>query len=164
MSASTSSRFSTSTSRRASAGSSNISALSKQRTTWTRASVCRTAARYLFPEPSPRARPAISTNSMVAGVTLSGLWSSASQSSRLSGTFTVPRLGLSSKERYMAVSAFSPVMALKRVLFPTFGNPTIPSFMCQASILRRLREYTTGPGLRQARSFTGSCYPVLTSA
>ena len=46
--------------------------LSKQRTTWTMASVSRMLARNLLPRPSPLeapfTRPAMSTNSMTAGV------------------------------------------------------------------------------------------------
>ena len=38
-------------------------------------------------------RPAISTNSMTAGVNFLGLWKSASQFSRSSGTLTTPTLG-----------------------------------------------------------------------
>ena len=70
---------------------------SKQRTTWTMASVSRMLARNLLPRPSPLlapfTRPAMSTNSMTAGVFLSGWYISASLSSRSSGTATMPTLG-----------------------------------------------------------------------
>ena len=50
---------------------------SKQRTTWTMALVSRMLARNLLPRPSPReapfTRPAMSTNSMTAGVVFLGL-------------------------------------------------------------------------------------------
>ena len=51
----------------------------------------------LLPRPSPLlapfTRPAMSTNSMTAGVFLSGWYISASLSSRSSGTATMPTLG-----------------------------------------------------------------------
>ena len=70
---------------------------SKQRTTWMMASVRRMFSRNLFPRPAPwlapLTRPAMSTNSMTAGVFLSGRYISASLSSRASGTATTPTLG-----------------------------------------------------------------------
>ena len=70
---------------------------SKQRTTCTMASTSRMWERNLLPRPSPRlapfTRPAMSTNSSVAGVYFSGWYISASTSSRLSGTATMPVFG-----------------------------------------------------------------------
>ena len=70
---------------------------SKQRTTWTMAAVRRIFSRNLLPRPAPLlaplTRPAMSTNSITAGVFLSGLYISASLSSRASGTATTPTLG-----------------------------------------------------------------------
>ena len=70
---------------------------SKQRTTWTMASVSRMFAKNLLPKPSPLeapfTRPAMSTNSITAGVVFFGWYISASLSSRLSGTVTMPTLG-----------------------------------------------------------------------
>ena len=74
-----------------------MSSFSKQRTTWTMASTSRILERNLLPRPSPLeaplTRPAMSTNSMVAGVYFSGWYISASLSRRLSGTATMPTLG-----------------------------------------------------------------------
>ena len=70
---------------------------SKQRTTCTMASTSRMWLRNLLPRPSPRlapfTRPAMSTNSSVAGVYFSGWYISASTSSRWSGTATTPVFG-----------------------------------------------------------------------
>ena len=70
---------------------------SKQRTTWTMASVMRMLERNLLPRPSPRdapfTSPAMSTNSMTAGVVFFGWYISVSLSSRSSGTATTPTLG-----------------------------------------------------------------------
>ena len=61
------------------------------------ASTSRMWLRNLLPRPSPRlaplTRPAMSTNSSVAGVYFSGWYISASTSSRLSGTATTPVFG-----------------------------------------------------------------------
>ena len=55
-----------------------MSSFSKQRTTWTTASTSRMLERNLLPRPSPLdapfTRPAMSTNSIVAGVNFSGLY------------------------------------------------------------------------------------------
>ena len=70
---------------------------SKQRTTWTMAWVSRMLERNLLPRPSPLeapfTRPAMSTNSMTAGVVFLGLYISLSRDSRASGTATMPTLG-----------------------------------------------------------------------
>ena len=74
-----------------------ISSFSKQRTTWMIASTSLICDKNLFPNPSPcdapLTRPAISTNSIVAGVNLSGWYISASLSSLSSGTLTIPTFG-----------------------------------------------------------------------
>ena len=70
---------------------------SKHLTTWQMASTSRILERNLLPKPSPLlaplTRPAISTNSITAGVYFSGLYISASLSSLSSGTDTTPTLG-----------------------------------------------------------------------
>ena len=70
---------------------------SKQRTTWAIASVSRMLARNWLPRPSPfdapATRPAMSTNSTTAGITLSGFAIAASAANRGSGTSTMPTLG-----------------------------------------------------------------------
>ena len=74
-----------------------ISPSSKQRTTWTMASTSRMLDKNLLPRPSPLdapfTRPAMSTNSITAGVILSGSYILASASRRASGTATVPIFG-----------------------------------------------------------------------
>ena len=70
---------------------------SKQRTTWTMASTSRMCERNLFPRPSPLeapfTSPAMSTNSMTAGVIFLLSYSAASFCRRSSGTATTPTLG-----------------------------------------------------------------------
>ena len=70
---------------------------SKQRTTWTMASHSRMWPRNLLPRPAPwlapLTRPAMSTNSTMAGVFLSVCQISANLSSRGSGTGTMPEFG-----------------------------------------------------------------------
>ncbi|MCY1305656.1 hypothetical protein D9M70_554750 [compost metagenome] len=70
---------------------------SKQRTTFTMASVSRMCERNWLPRPSPllapATRPAMSTNSTVADRMRSGLTISASFCRRGSGTSTTPTLG-----------------------------------------------------------------------
>ncbi len=103
---------------------------SKQRTTWAMASVSRMLARNWLPRPSPleapATRPAISTNSMVAGITFSGLTMAASLSSRGSGTGTTPVFGSMVQNGKFSASMPALVKALKRVDLPTLGRPTIP--------------------------------------
>jgi len=69
----------------------------KQRTTWTIASVSLIFAKNLLPRPSPldapATRPAISTNSTIAGWVFSGLTIAMSFSILGSGTSTIPILG-----------------------------------------------------------------------
>ena len=69
----------------------------KKRTTSQMASVSRMFARNWLPRPSPwlapATRPAMSTNSTVAGTILAGWSISASFSRRSSGTGTMPTLG-----------------------------------------------------------------------
>ena len=70
---------------------------SKQRTTCTIASTSLMWERNLFPRPSPLlaplTRPAISTNSITAGVILAELYNFARLLTRSSGTATMPTLG-----------------------------------------------------------------------
>ena len=70
---------------------------SKQRTTLTIASVSRMWARNWLPRPSPfdapATRPAMSTNSTIAGTIRSGLTIAASCASRGSGSSTMPTFG-----------------------------------------------------------------------
>ena len=70
---------------------------SKQRTTFTMASVSRILARNWLPKPSPllapATKPAISTNSTIAGCIRCGLTIFASSAMRGSGTSTMPTLG-----------------------------------------------------------------------
>ena len=103
---------------------------SKQRSTWRMASVSLMFARNWLPSPSPLlaplTRPAMSTMSTVAGMTLCGLQMSARTSSRLSGTFVDPRLGSMVQKGKLALWALPELMQLKRVDLPTLGSPTIP--------------------------------------
>ena len=70
---------------------------SKQRTTLAMAWVSRMLARNWLPRPSPfdapATSPAMSTNSTIAGMTLSGLSMAASFARRGSGTSTTPTFG-----------------------------------------------------------------------
>ena len=70
---------------------------SKHLTTWTMASHSLMFERNWLPRPSPFdapfTRPAISTNSITAGTTLSESYKAASLSKRSSGTATTPMLG-----------------------------------------------------------------------
>mmetsp|Transcript_19568 Transcript_19568/g.52771 ORF Transcript_19568/g.52771 Transcript_19568/m.52771 type:complete len:292 (-) Transcript_19568:137-1012(-) len=94
-----SSRLITSASRTGSTLPSTCTTLvsSKHRTTWTMASHSRMLARNWLPRPSPVdapfTRPAMSTNSSVAGITFSDLLISSSILRRGSGTETIPTLG-----------------------------------------------------------------------
>src|SRR5678815_2757929 len=70
---------------------------SKQRMTWTIASVSRMFVRNLLPSPSPSAAPftspAMSTNCTTAGTVFFGWTTRASSCSRESGTSTMPTFG-----------------------------------------------------------------------
>ena len=74
-----------------------MSASSKQRTTCTMASTSRMWLKNLFPKPSPAlapfTNPAMSTNSMAAGITTLVLAIFCSTPRRSSGTVTMPTLG-----------------------------------------------------------------------
>ena len=74
-----------------------MSGSSKQRTTWAMTPTSRMLARNLLPRPSPleapATRPAMSTNCVVAGMTLAVGISWAILSKRGSGTLTMPMLG-----------------------------------------------------------------------
>ena len=74
-----------------------MSSFSKQRTTWIIASTSRMWERNLLPSPSPfeapLTRPAMSTNSIVAGVIFTGWYISTRASILSSGTATTPTFG-----------------------------------------------------------------------
>src|SRR5690554_2545307 len=86
-----------------------------------------------FPKPSPLeapfTNPAISTISTVAGCTRTGFTSSVSFSNLGSGTFTIPIFGSMVQNGKLALCALALDKQLKRVDFPTFGNPTMPAFI-----------------------------------
>mmetsp|Transcript_56751 Transcript_56751/g.166086 ORF Transcript_56751/g.166086 Transcript_56751/m.166086 type:complete len:205 (+) Transcript_56751:593-1207(+) len=108
-----------------------MSSFSKQRTTCTMASTSRMLLRNLFPRPSPLeapfTSPAMSTYSICSGMTFSDLAVSPSSCSRVSGTVARATLGSIVQKGKFAASAlpFSH-KALKSVLFPTLGRPTMP--------------------------------------
>ncbi len=87
-------------------------------------------ARNWLPRPSPfeapATKPAISTNSIVVGITRCGLTIAVSLSKRGSGTGTMPVFGsmVQNGKFSAAIAAF--VNALNNVDLPTFGRPTIP--------------------------------------
>src|SRR5207302_7177229 len=87
--------------------------------------------RNWLPMPSPRlapaTRPATSTNFMTVGVTFLGLYICASTSSRLSGTSTMAVFGSTVLKAYDATPAPARVSALKSVVLPTLGRPTMPT-------------------------------------
>ena len=68
----------------------------------------------------------MSTNSTVAGTSRLGLNIAVRRLSRGSGTAMIPRLGFLPEEEKFEVSAFTLVRAVKMVVFPTVGRPTIP--------------------------------------
>ena len=69
----------------------------------------------------------MSTKFMVAKVIFLGFSSSASLSTRSSGTGTTPTFGsIVQNGKFSACARPACVMALKMVDFPTFGSPTIP--------------------------------------
>ena len=74
-----------------------IFSFSKQRTTCKIASHSRICERNLLPNPSPllapATKPAISTNSTIAGVHFSALYNLTNGSKRSSGTLTIPIFG-----------------------------------------------------------------------
>mmetsp|Transcript_44425 Transcript_44425/g.105243 ORF Transcript_44425/g.105243 Transcript_44425/m.105243 type:complete len:263 (+) Transcript_44425:883-1671(+) len=110
-----------------------MSSLSKQRTTCTIASTFRILPKNLLPKPSPFdapfTKPAMSTYSMNSCVTFCELHIFERSVRRLSGTFALPWFGSMVQKGKLAASA-TPVShsALNRVLFPTFGSPTMPVF------------------------------------
>ena len=95
-----------------------MSVFSKQRTTCAIASTSRICARNLLPSPSPfdapATRPAMSTNSIEVGMTLSGLAMPASASRRGSGTGTTPMFGSIVQNGKFAAAMPALVSALKR--------------------------------------------------
>mmetsp|Transcript_114752 Transcript_114752/g.365977 ORF Transcript_114752/g.365977 Transcript_114752/m.365977 type:complete len:327 (-) Transcript_114752:47-1027(-) len=108
-----------------------MSSFSKQRTTCTMASTSRMLLRNLLPSPSPFeapfTRPAMSTYSICSGMTFSDLAISASSPRRASGTVARATLGSMVQNGKFAASAFPfSHNALKSVLLPTLGSPTMP--------------------------------------
>ena len=89
-------------------------------------------AKNLFPRPSPLlapfTKPAISTISTVVGITLSGFTMFDKASNLSSGTEIIPTLGSIVQKGKLADCALALDKQLKRVDFPTLGNPTIPHF------------------------------------
>jgi hypothetical protein len=71
----------------------------------------------------------MSTISTVAGTTLSGFTKPSSVVNLESGTLTTPILGSMVQNGKLALWALAFDKQLKRVDFPTLGNPTIPAFM-----------------------------------
>ena len=104
---------------------------SKQRTTCATASTWRMCSRNLLPRPSPFdapfTRPAMSTKRTDAGVVFFDWYISCSTPRRGSGTPTTPTFGSIVQNGKFAASAPAFVIALKSVLLPTFGRPTIPT-------------------------------------
>ena len=115
---------------------------SKQRTTCAIASVSRILARNWLPSPSPfeapATSPAISTNSIVAGIERSGLTSPSIASCRGSGIDTTPALGSIVQKGKFSASMPAFVSALNRVDFPTLGKPTMPHLMPMLRLLTNL--------------------------
>ena len=105
-------------------------AFSKHRTTWRIASVSRMLARNLFPRPSPfeapAIRPAMSTTFTTAGMTFSVSMCAVRRARLSSGTSATAWLGSMVQKGKFPISAPAAVRALKRVLFPTLGRPTMP--------------------------------------
>ena len=104
--------------------------MSKQRSTWMIACVLRMLPRNLLPRPSPfeapLTRPAMSTISIVVGMTRLGRSISARRMSRLSGTVMTPTLGSMVQKGKLAACALALDRQLKSVDLPTLGSPTMP--------------------------------------
>ena len=85
-----------------------------------------------FPRPcplwAPFTRPAISTTFRKAGILLAGLWYWQRKSNLSSGTGTLLSFGSIVQNGKFSAEAWLLVSTLKKVDFPTFGNPTIPIF------------------------------------
>ena len=94
------------------------------------ASVWRIFARNWLPSPSPfdapATRPAMSTNSIVVGITFSGETMLASLSSLGSGIGTMPEFGSIVQNGKFSAPTPARVNALNSVDLPTLGKPTIP--------------------------------------
>ena len=109
-----------------------ISEFSKHLTTWIIAWVSRICDKNLLPKPSPSeaplTKPAISTNSVVVGITFSGLTISAIFINLWSGTGTMPLFGSIVQKGKFWASMPAAVNALKRVDLPTLGRPTTVSY------------------------------------
>ena len=87
-------------------------------------------ARNLLPRPSPldapATSPAMSTNSIVVGITFCGFTIADNASRRKSGTGTTPVLGSIVQNGKLAASIPAFVSALNKVDLPTLGKPTMP--------------------------------------
>ncbi len=68
----------------------------------------------------------MSTNSMVVGITRSGLTMAASASRRGSGIGTMPLFGSMVQKGKFSAAMPDLVRALNRVDLPTLGRPTMP--------------------------------------
>ena len=86
----------------------------------------------MFPSPSPFeapfTKPAISSISIVVGITRSGFTRPSSFSSLGSGTEIVPIFGSIVQKGKLADCAFAFDKQLNSVDLPTLGSPTIPHF------------------------------------
>ena len=73
------------------------------------------------------ARPGTSTTRIAAGVTFFEPTTSASRSSRSSAMTAIPRFGFCATSAYAVTCAPARVSALKSVVFPELGRPTMPT-------------------------------------
>mmetsp|Transcript_58133 Transcript_58133/g.165240 ORF Transcript_58133/g.165240 Transcript_58133/m.165240 type:complete len:200 (+) Transcript_58133:674-1273(+) len=117
-----------------------MSSFSKQRTTCTTASTSLMLLKNLLPSPSPLdaplTRPAMSTYSICSGMTFAELARSASLPRRASGTVARATFGSMVQKGKFWASAFPfSHRALKSVLLPTFGRPTMPVFRPRSCVL-----------------------------
>ena len=99
---------------------------SKQRTMWQMASTCRICSRSMlsFFVSLPTGTPWMSTSRTVACTSLRPVMWAAMASSRGSGMWAMPTWAFSEK-----ASAWLPVRALKSVVLPEAGRPTMPTSM-----------------------------------
>ena len=77
---------------------------------------------------APSTKPAISTNSTVAGIIFSELDIFEILSNLSSGNSTIPWLGSIVQKGKFSAAIFDAVRALNKVDLPTLGKPTIPHF------------------------------------
>mmetsp|Transcript_108466 Transcript_108466/g.315446 ORF Transcript_108466/g.315446 Transcript_108466/m.315446 type:complete len:233 (+) Transcript_108466:646-1344(+) len=111
-----------------------VSSSSKVRITWQIASHSRTVARNWLPSPSPRlaprTSPATSTHSITGGAIRAWPEIDCSPSSHSSGTAIGAMLGsIVQKGKFAACARALCARALNSVLLPTFGSPTMPTFI-----------------------------------